>query len=233
MGTLPKLLEVLNDCLPEQTVDSPTRGQNILGLFFTTNPTLVDSVSITPGLSDNDVVLAKVNAKPEITKQVPRPILLYKKADWDQLKQSMRDLQTELTQSGLATTSVQSMWDKFATKLEQGVDKFIPTRKSGTRDGFPWINQEIRRLMRKRDTLYKRWSRSGRPYDQSKFLDYKHLVRRVSDKVYEKYLGDILGISKDIPDRDAGEPPKVKTQKLYSLLKYSKQEKWHCLVQLF
>ena len=63
-----------------------------MDLFFTTNPTLVENVSITLGLSDHDIVLAKVNAKPEITKQVPRTILLYKKADWDQLKQSMRDL---------------------------------------------------------------------------------------------------------------------------------------------
>ena len=217
-------IEALNDCLLEQTVTSPTRGQNILDLFFTTNPTLVENVSIIPGLSDHDIVLAKVNAKPEISKQVPSTILLYKKADWDQLKQSMRDLHSELTQSDLATTSVQSMWDRFASKLEQGIDKFIPTRQSGTRDGFPWINQEIRRLMRKLDKLYKRWSRSGRPHDQSKFLNYKHLVRRVSEKAYEKYLGDILGINNEIPDQDVGEPLKVKTKKLYSLLKHSKQD---------
>ena len=60
---------------------SPTRGQNILDLFFTTNSTLVDNVSIIPGLSDHDIVLAKVNAKPEISKQIPQTILLYKKAD--------------------------------------------------------------------------------------------------------------------------------------------------------
>ena len=147
---------------------SPTRGQNILDLFLTTNPTLVDNVSITPGLSDRDTVLIQVNVKPEVLKQVPRNIHLYKKTDWDQLKQSMRDVYAELKQSDLASTSVQSMWDKFATGLEQGIDKSIPVRKAGTRDGFPWVNQEIRRLMRKRDKLYKRWSRSGRPYDQSR-----------------------------------------------------------------
>ena len=94
----------------------------------------------------------------------------------------------------------------LATKLEQGIDKFIPTRKAGTRDGFPWINQEICRLMRKRDKLYKRWFWSGRPYDQSKFLDYKHSVRRIVDKAYEKYLGDILGINSEISDQNVGEP---------------------------
>ena len=78
--------------------------------------------------------------------------------------------------------------------------------------------------MRKRDKLYKRWSRSGRPYDQSRFIEYKHLVRLVSDRAYEKYLGDILGLNNDQEDQNGGEPPKVKTKKLYSLLKHSKQD---------
>ena len=155
-------------------VTSPTRGQNILDLFFTTNPTLVDDISVIPGLSDHDIVLAQVNVKPEVTKQVPRNIPLYKKANWDQLKQSMRDFLLELTLSSLATTDVQSLWDKFVTRLQQSIDKFIPVRKAGTRDGFPWINQDLRRLIRKIDKLYKRWSRSGRPYDYNKFLEQKN-----------------------------------------------------------
>ena len=161
---------------------SPTRGKSILDLFITTNPTIVDNVSITPGLSDHDIVLTKSNFKPEVLKQVPRNIHLYKKADWEQLKQSMRDVIIELKQFDVATTTVQSMWDTFPNGLEQGIDKFIPIRKAGTWDGFPWINQEIRRLMRKRDKPYKRWSRSSRPYDQSRFIEYKHLPQRVSDR---------------------------------------------------
>ena len=50
---------------------SPTRGQNILDLFLTTNPTLMDNVYITPGLSDHEIVLIQVNVKPEVLKQVP------------------------------------------------------------------------------------------------------------------------------------------------------------------
>ena len=51
----------------------------------------VGSRTVLPGLSDHDIVLAEVNIKPKITKHVPRDISLYQKADWDQLKQSMRD----------------------------------------------------------------------------------------------------------------------------------------------
>ena len=108
----------------------------------------------------------------------------------------MRQLLTEL-QSDPATRDSQTLWDNFAGRFQQGIDEYIPTRIAGTRDGFPWINQEIRRLIRKRDKLYKRWSRSGRPDDQKKFLDQKQLVRRVSDRAYQKYLQDVLGINDD------------------------------------
>ena len=98
-------LEVFNDCLLEQTVTSPTRGKHILDLFFTSNSTLIDSVSVLPGLSDHDIVWVLVNTIPSQTKQVPRTIPLYRKADWDQFKQTMRDFQSELL-TDLATTNV-------------------------------------------------------------------------------------------------------------------------------
>ena len=44
-------LEVFDDSLLEQVVTQPTRGNQILDLFFTSNPTLVDEVSILPGRS--------------------------------------------------------------------------------------------------------------------------------------------------------------------------------------
>ena len=203
-------LEAFSDCLLEQMVTSPIRGQNILDLFFTSNPTLVNKVTILHCLSDHDIILAEVNSRPEVIKQVPRDILLYKKADWDQLKQSIRQQLTEL-QSDPAITDSQTLWAKFAGRLQQAIDEYIPTRKVGIRDGFLWINQEIRRLIRKRDKLYKRWSRSGRPDDQKKFLDQKHLVWRVSDQANKKYLQDILGINDDTDDPDT--PSKVKTKK--------------------
>ena len=102
-------LEVFNDCLLEQTVTSPTRGKHILDLlFFTSNPTLVDSAFILPGLSDHDIDRVLVNTIPSQTKQIPRNSPFYKKADWDQFKQTMRDFQSELL-TDLATTDVQEL----------------------------------------------------------------------------------------------------------------------------
>ena len=188
-------LEAFNDCLLEQMVTSPTRGQNILDLFLTSNPTLTVKVSVLPGLSDHDIVIAEVNAKPTVMKLVPRNILLYKKADWHQLKESMREFH-KIILSDLATADIQVLWDEFVNRLQQGIDTWIPVRKAGSRNGLLWVNQEIRRLIRGRDKHYKHWTRSGRPFDQKKILDYKHLVCRVSERAYEKYIGDILGLKR-------------------------------------
>ena len=65
---------------------------------------------------------------------------------------------------------------------------------------------------------------SGRPYGHNKILEQKRLVRRVSKKAYEKYRGDILGLNNERDDQNMEEHPKVKTEKLYSLLKHSKQD---------
>ena len=46
-------LEAFNDCLLIQMVTSPTRGHNILDLIFTSNPTLIDKISVSPDLSDH------------------------------------------------------------------------------------------------------------------------------------------------------------------------------------
>ena len=77
--------------------------------------------------------------------------------------------------------------------------------------------------MRKRDKLHKRMKRSGRQNDTKKFLEYKHLVRRVTDRAYERYLGDILGIN-TTTEKDEKSHPKMNTKTMYTLLKHSKQD---------
>ena len=133
----------------------------------------------------------------------------------------MRDVH-KILQSDLATADIQVLWDEFANKLQEGIDTYIPIREARTRNGLPWINKEIRRLMLRRDKYYKRWARSCRRTDQKKFIEYKNLVRRVSEMAYEKYSWDVLGLQQESDDLDP--PTKVNTKKLYSLLKHSKQD---------
>ena len=53
----------------------------------------------------------------------------------------MNGLYTEL-QSETAAIDSQAMWDKFASRLQQGIDKHIPTRSSGTKPGSLNTNEK-------------------------------------------------------------------------------------------
>ena len=116
------------------------------------------------------------------------------------------------------------MCDALVTRLLQTIDQHIPVRKAGTQNRHPWTYQDIRDYMHKRDKWYRRWNRSGKPNGQKKFLDLKHLVLRLVERSYPKYLGDILGLNADTNDLDNSAPPKVKHKKFYSLLKHSEQD---------
>ena len=62
-------------------VQEPTRESNILDLFLTNSPTLVDSVYVHPGISDHLAVISGVKLRPSIQKLKPRNVHLYSKAD--------------------------------------------------------------------------------------------------------------------------------------------------------
>jgi len=56
-----QITEVLNDSNLAQTVSISTRDSNILDLFFATNPTFMQRVSILQGISNHGIVQIQVN----------------------------------------------------------------------------------------------------------------------------------------------------------------------------
>ena len=86
-------------------VSDPTRECNVLDLFLTNSPTLVESVSVTTGTSDHDVVVADVKIRPNNQKLKPRTVHLYSKADVDSIKQEIHDFQSSFQQEGKSRLS--------------------------------------------------------------------------------------------------------------------------------
>jgi hypothetical protein len=64
---------LLNENELTQIVREPTRGNNIIDLMFTTNPGLISSVEVHPGMSDHNVIInpslyVVVSAKDDVGK---------------------------------------------------------------------------------------------------------------------------------------------------------------------
>ena len=68
--------------------------------------------------------------------------------------------------------NVEQLWSKFKVSIAQVVDKYIPHKLAKKRHGLPRINQNIRRLIRKRDRLYKLCKVS---FSEAKYADFKSL----------------------------------------------------------
>ena len=71
-----QLFEIANDFGLEQVVREPTKINNTLDLFFTSNPTLVERSPV--GISDHDgIPIVITNCKPRIMRQRSRKIYMY------------------------------------------------------------------------------------------------------------------------------------------------------------
>ena len=215
-----QFLTIMKDCNLTQVIDRPTRGENILDLIFTTNTTLVQNSDVIPGIGDHDIASLVVSIKPYINRQQPRKILLYKRADWDGFREYMHTYSDEFCSRNHSHSNVDDLWSEFTQSLEKGTSKFIPSKKARTKNGLPWVNRDIKRLIRQRDKLYIKHRKTGNPKYKTSFKELKHKIQQQIRTAYNDYVGDILGISTE-PGNTQSKPD---TKKLFTLLKHSKKD---------
>ena len=79
-------LELLDDFNLNQLVTEPTRGNHVLDLLITSQPSIISDISIIPGMFDHEAITSKlvIGNKHPIT--VKRKIYLYHKANLDEIK---------------------------------------------------------------------------------------------------------------------------------------------------
>ena len=65
--------------------------------------------------------------------------------------------------------TVEHLWNFFNSVINQGISKFIPS--------LPWMTQENKRLVWKRDKLFQHQRKSGKSEDRHNFKQVKHLSK--------------------------------------------------------
>ena len=129
-GLSKQLIGITNDFGLEQVVGlrEPTRINNILDLFFTSNPTLVERSSVVPGISDHDgIPIVIISCKPRIIKQIPRKLYIYHKADLQALKIYLIKWSDEFKLRDTSANTVNEMFQEFQTVLESAMNIEGPT----------------------------------------------------------------------------------------------------------
>ena len=218
-----EFIDIMNDFNLFQVVREPTRYENILDLFLTTNNTLVNAVTIIPGLSDHNIVKSVVNIKPKFNKQQPRRSFLFRKANWESFRDYMRSYSSTFLEN-LNGKSVDQAWSEFKDTIHEGIRKFIPSKLIGSKKHLPWITVRIKRDIRKRDKLYQKFKSCKSTESRKKFLKAKHAVKFKIKRSYENYLEGILGINNPDDDTHDVSNSDFSRKRLFSLLKNSKRD---------
>ena len=208
-------LDFLDDFSFTQMTTDPTRQNNVLDLFLTTNPTLVQQVNCLSGLSDHDMVIASCCIKPSVLKQKPRKVQIFRKADWSKLKSLMADFRDRFINEHFGK-SVEDLWNEFKTAIDQFSTQCIPTKLIRGKSSFPWITQEIRRMICKRDLIYRRFKKTGAQETRFKFLQLRKEIKHKIKASYNLYLKGLLGLNDSNNDCDS--------KKLFIFLKNSRQD---------
>ena len=120
--------------------------------------------------------------------------------------------------------TVGQAWSEFKNTIHEGIDKIIPSKFIGSKKHLPWINNSIRRDIRKRNNLYQKFKKSKSAESRKKFLRAKHAVKRKINVSHENYLEDILGLNSESDDTQNTGKSDFSRKRLFSLLKISKQD---------
>ena len=145
-------------------------------------------------------------------------IKLYRKANWQQFKTDL-NLFNNNTFKYLDNSNPNTLWESFKVELERLSSVHIPTKITKPRVDLPWLTNNIKRLIHKRDKLYAKIKKSHDLLNiQTKKNKFKSLKKNIQAKIrksYWEYLEDIIFTN----DQD-----NYKNKKFYTFVKHKKTD---------
>ncbi len=160
-------------------------------LHLTTTPSLIKSQNVIPGISDHEMVVVDSDIRPVFNPPKPRKIYSYQKADWDKMKDEMREFNRRYLKK-CDQRSVDQNWSNLRDQLHHLLDKYVPSKLKSTRQNLPWLTPELRRLTKKKQRMYNKARKSKKAADWDLYKRFKkHLQNKIKD-AHRQYTDKIL-----------------------------------------
>ena len=194
------------DIASEQIVDFPTRGHNLLDIFVTNRPSLLNKCTPLPGLSDHAIVLVDSNITPARQKPPKRLIHLGKKTNIPEMKADLKNNLESAFSTYDTHSPVDTLWTTFRNNCLSNIQKHAPSKLSSSRYSQPWCNRSIRRLSRRKKRAFNRARRTGRQKDLDTYRHKQKETQKACKSACNTYINDMV-------NNDTG------NKKLYSYIK--------------
>ena len=149
-----ELLSLINEHGLEQMQKQPTRINNILDLYLTNHPSLVKSSDTIPGISDHHMIIVDSDLKPKYNRPKRRKVYKYNKANWSDIKTSAKNLSDSIMNQ--TERDINTKWTNLKNGLVKIMNDHIPSRMTSNRHNLPWINDRLRREIKRKHRLFQK-----------------------------------------------------------------------------
>ena len=175
------------------------------------------------GKAEHDIVYLEYDVKIKRVQQAPRKIFLYKRADMGGLHDHMGQFKDFFFLSDdHSSMTVNDMWVTFKSEFIAAVERFIPSKMTKTKYSLPWIDNSIKRLVRKRERLYLHARKSSCPDLMNNYKNFRAHVQKVIRDAYWRHVSNIFTLEENEIDPDS--PKKnIKVKRFWSFVKSLKK----------
>ena len=188
-----RLVTISNNLFLDQVITVPTRGPNILDLCFTSHSNTIQNFYTIPGLSDHLTVVVDIAPCSYHTKQLTRKVYLYKKADWEAVREHLHSIsETYFLLNSTPARSVDENWQLIQQECLKRIDSHVPYKKSSNHFHLPWMSVSLKRQIKKKQRVYNRAKLFQRDSD---WREYKNLQREVKQSLrnaHHQYIANII-----------------------------------------
>ena len=137
-------LDTLHDHHLTQMHKEPSRENRVFDLVCTSKPSLVKSVSTTPGISDHLAVVCDSDIVPAYHRKA---VYMFSKANWGKMKEAAKSFASSFI-SQIDQFTVDENWTNFKDHITSLVKSHVPSKIASRRQHLPWVTTELKRKTR-------------------------------------------------------------------------------------
>ena len=183
-----RVLSMMHDCGFAQLVNSPTRNNNILDLFFTNKPSFIQQCYVVPGISDHESVMVTIESAISYAPSNRYKVYLWKEANISEMRNEMLNFADEYCHQHNAETPVENLWVRLKDKLFNLLDNFVPFKTVQNNCRHPWINHNIKKLRRQKQSSYNHAKATKLDFHWKRYKELKKTMQRECRKAYRNYM---------------------------------------------
>ena len=185
------LTKFVEDNFLSQSVDEPTRGNNVLDLVFSTQEDMIQKLHIGDNLSTSDhkiiTFVININTERSIKNHfVPD----FRRSDFNGFR---NELETINWDSLFTENDAESNYIILKERLKTIEHKYIPMKLKRNENNPRWFNREIKDLVHGRDRAHKASSRNPTENNKKNYQNLKRQVKRkikIAKRNFEKSIAD-------------------------------------------